>query len=353
MVSKINISAPINDLSYGIVSRHIIDELSKLTTVCLDPIQIDSDLRVSYYDYIKNYYTQFDMHAPSLRIYHENYLMQHIGKGPRIGFPFFEKNAFDTITQFHLKNQDLVIVASKWAKEIVERHGQPDVEVVNIGVDPIFSPDFNAFKRDKIVFLNIGKIEKRKGHDVLAQYFAEATEGIDDAELWMMWDNPFLKPEETQEWVRNYRSILGQKVKFINRVSLKDLVNVINEADIGIFLSRAEGWNMPLLECMACGKDIIATDYSAHTEFLPIMDGVYKISPVQMEVAHDGRWFFGNFTWMNLEASKDQIIESIRAVYKRKKEKREININVANHAKSFTWEKTAKGIIESVQSRVS
>ena len=38
-------------------------------------------------------------------------------------------------------------------------------------------------------------------------------------------------------------------------------------ADCGLFPARAEGWNLELLEMMACGKQVIATNYSAHTEF--------------------------------------------------------------------------------------
>jgi glycosyltransferase involved in cell wall biosynthesis len=338
-------------LSYGIVARNIIKELNNLTQVCLNPIQIDNDLYQEFFPFIKNYYTDFNMHAPSLRIYHENLLMDHMGKGMRVAFPFFERNVFDQIRRFNVKNQDLIISASKWGEEVLKKNGATDVEVVNIGVDPIFRPDPQVFKRkDRIVFLNIGKQEKRKGHDVLGEYFAQATQGYDDAELWIMWDNPFLTRDERKF---EYRRNLGDKVKFINRLSLRDLVHTINQADIGIFLSRAEGWNMPLLECMACGKDIIATDYSAHTEFLPDADGVFKISPVKMEVAEDNIWFFGDFTWMDIKASKEQIIESIRSAYKRQKEKREINTYVAEHARKFTWENTAKGILTAIQQRSS
>ena len=39
------------------------------------------------------------------------------------------------------------------------------------------------------------------------------------------------------------------------------------KTDCGVFPARAEGWNLELLEMMSCNKPVIATNYSAHTEF--------------------------------------------------------------------------------------
>lgn len=344
-MKSLNVSAPINSLSYGIVARNLIHELSKLTTVCLNPIQLEETYTAEFLPLVGNYWEQFDMYAPSLRIYHENLIMDHMGKGQRVAFPFFERNVFDRVTRFNIKNQDLVLTTSTWGKEIIEKHGQNNVHIVPLGVEDCFRPDPNAFKRkDKIIFLNIGKYEVRKGHDVMAEYFCEAFENVPDVELWMMMDNPFVKQEEMGNVKLKYKTYLGNKVSFINRLHIRELVRVINEADIGLFLSRAEGWNLPLLECMACGKDIVATNYSAHTAYLPDMDGVFKIEPNGEEIAADGKWFFGDFSWMSLTACKEQIIEQLRAAYKRQKENRKLNEDVSRYAKGFTWENTARNI---------
>ena len=61
---------------------------------------------------------------------------------------------------------------------------------------------------------------------------------------------------------------IGHKVRFIDRVGThQEVYNIMSRVDCGVFPSRAEGWNLELLELMACGKHVITTDYSAHTEF--------------------------------------------------------------------------------------
>ena len=51
---------------------------------------------------------------------------------------------------------------------------------------------------------------------------------------------------------------LGRTVQFLDRVS--DIAGLLDASDIGVFSSRAEGMPNAVLECMAAGKAIIATD---------------------------------------------------------------------------------------------
>ena len=61
---------------------------------------------------------------------------------------------------------------------------------------------------------------------------------------------------------------LGNKIRMIPRQKTQnDVYNIMIQTDCGVFPARAEGWNLELLEMMACGKQVIATNYSAHTEF--------------------------------------------------------------------------------------
>ena len=58
-------------------------------------------------------------------------------------------------------------------------------------------------------------------------------------------------------------------------------------ADCGVFLSRAEGWNLGLLEMMAMGKPVITTNYSGHTEFATPANALLVEVP-EVEPAKDG-----------------------------------------------------------------
>jgi glycosyltransferase involved in cell wall biosynthesis len=348
VIMFLNVTCPINNLSYGLVSKNILDNLKEYTLLPLGPINKEDAMK--YSKHIAAYYEVLNLNDPSLRIFHENMLMEHIGKGLRVGFPIFEKNRFDYLTRFNLKHQDLIVVASKWAKSVIETElYHPNVIVANLGVDNDFRP-VKQTMRDKIVFLNIGKREVRKGHDLLHKLFYKAFQNITDVELWMMSGNAFDSQEEQYTFQKEYKNLLGDKVFFIPRISKEMLISTINKADVGIFPSRAEGWNLPLHECMACGLDIIATNYSAHTEFLPDLPGVYKINGNNtLKTAYDGKWFHGDFEWFNLEACEEEIIEAMLSAYKNKKENRDKNLAISNHAREFTWEKTTRSILDGIQ----
>src|SRR5260370_9922696 len=62
----------------------------------------------------------------------------------------------------------------------------------------------------------------------------------------------------------------GGKISFIfNReFPYYQLGSFYRSADCYISSGRGEGWDMPLMEAMACGLPTIATDWAAHTQFV-------------------------------------------------------------------------------------
>lgn len=342
---KLNISCPINNLSYGLVSQNILDNFTELgIDFALKPLgNFDS---ATYSRFIPNInkFLDLDINSPSFKIFHEHSIFDHIGKGPRIAFPIFEKNRFNDFERFNIKHQDLVIVCSKWAAEIVKPIN-PNVIVAPLGVDS----DFNIYishkdVNSKVIFYTQGKREVRKGHDYLHKVFHKAFENNNDVELWMFTHNVFDSVEEANQFKREYKSLLGDKVKFFPSLAKAEMISWLQKTDCGIFLSRAEGWNLCLHEAMSMGIDVIATYYSGHTEFLE--DG---IKPVKFCEAFDGKWFNGGFEWMEIEANEDEIVENLRRMYSYKKQLRVPNTMNASNARDFTWKRTTGEIIRGLQ----
>lgn len=311
---KINLLSPINTLSYGKVGVNFLHALTELGhDVALFPIGnvgVDDDKYVPSIKQGMQNAQQFDPEAVSLRIFHQHSMAESIGRGPRIGMPIFELNKFSDHEKHHLKSLDAVIVNSGWAKEIVDREVGGECYTIPLGVDTdVFKPIKKKYNLRKTIFLNIGKIEVRKGHDILPFLFDQLPP--DSFELWMMWDNPFLKKEEQEEWENFYRSELGDAVKFLPRVQTQqEVAQIMNEADVGIFPSRAEGFNLPLLEMMACGKNVIATNYSAHTQFCKHQN-CYLVDIKSMSDAVDGIWFKGQGQWATLNDCMDDFRKQI------------------------------------------
>jgi len=304
-MKKLNLSAPINSLGYGVVGLNLLKYLSKTIDVALALIggaevnQEDSTLVKNAIDKA-GVFEDFNG-APCLRVWHEFALAERIGNGPTFAFPFFEINKFDSRRINHLNSVDNIIVASKWAEKIIHDNVQSaTTHVVPLGVDSSIFTHGPHEITDKCVFFNCGKWEKRKGHDVLLEMFKEAFPNQQDVELWMMCSNPFLQPKMRQEWERYYKS--DPRVRILDRVQTQEEVaKVMASTNCGIFPSRAEGWNLELLEMMSMGKHIITTNYSAHTEFCNDKNSDL-IDIVDLEKAEDGLFFNGSVgEWASLD----------------------------------------------------
>jgi len=199
-------------------------------------------------------------------------------------------------------------------------------------------------QNSKYTFINIGKWEIRKGHDILVDIFNSAFEKDDDVELWMVNHNPFLNNDQTKQWSTLYQnSKLGDKIRFFPRLPTQEVLSkVMSYADCGIFPSRAEGWNNEAIEMMAMNKPIIITNYSAHTQFCNA-DNSYLININNTEPAYDGIWFDGEGDWASLENEQiEQAVEHMRYVYKNQIKN---NPKGLETAQNHSWSKTAQIIM--------
>lgn len=350
----INFSSPINFLSYGSCGINILKELSKQTNVSLFPIgnvQVEEKNK-GYVELGIDNARMWSRENVSVKLFHQNMLDNHPISSRYIGFPIFELDNFTKIELNHLKNQDHLFVASNWAKGVLDFLNIRNVSVVNLGVDTsVFYPEDYGINREKVIFLNIGKWERRKGHDILAQAFYDVFKDVDDVELWMMPHNNFITPEQEKKWVDYYRSNLGSKVIFIPTLQTQDQVReIINQSDIGVYPYRGEGWAMPILETLACGKEIIATSYSAPTDYLSDSNST-MIDPSGLELASDGVFFNGQGLWAELgEAYYGAFCEALRAHYENvKKRGKQFNQQGVLTAKKFGWMETATRIINEVK----
>ena len=362
----INLIAPINNLGYGVAGYNIFKELIKTNpSARLYPISNPEFMDEYISKGLKNReaYAYFD---PCVKIWHQHDLHSFVGKGKHIGFPIFELTEFTEEEKTSMRHCDKIFVCSKWAKDIVLNQmptaffSEKLVHVVPLGVDTeLFKPAVS--KRRKTVFFNCGKWEKRKGHDILLECFNRAFKRDDNVELWMMCHNPFIG-QHNQGWENLYKnSPLGDKIRIIPRQnSHQDVYNIMKQTDCGVFPARAEGWNLELLEMMACGKHVIATNYSAHTEFCN-KDNSFLIDIDSLEPAHDGVFFTGGHgEWASFnDSAKSQLIEHMRNVHgvkqqylngwdKQMHDFCSLNRAGIETANKFTWENSAKELLNGI-----
>lgn len=361
--NKILVNSPIGYTGYGVVGWNLCKELYKQnidTTIFpisaqkfgqLPPLEEPEEQKLL--EILVN--RKFDPKASCLKIWHQFDLAERVGTGKYIAFPFFEIDTFVDKEKMHLRVPDQLVVSSEWAKNILNQNGiNSQIDIVPLGVNSeIFNPNLNdqyvKSDSDPYIFICIGKWEIRKGHDILLELFNSAFSTQDNVELWVAAssDKSCFSDKEISEWHGYYSSgPLKNKIKIIPRLPKQtDIAHKIAQADCGIFMSRAEGWNLELLETMSMNKPVITTNYSAHTEFCN-KDNAYLVDIESLESAYDGKWFWGNGNWANIgQKQKDQAIEYMRYVFTNKIRN---NPNGIKTGQKYSWKNSVDCLLKCI-----
>lgn len=293
----------------------------------------------------------YDDEAPSLRICHQNMLAEHVGKSKRIGFPFFELEDLTDEERHHMNRMDRVVVASHWAADVLKNNGvHTNICIVPLGVDRrIFNENLQITRLDNdfTVFVNVGKWEKRKGHDILLNAFCKAFDKSDKVLLKMLPYNPFIG-SGNDFWIKKYmKSAMASRIQISPyRVQGQgDVSQFIAGGDCAVFPSRGEAWNHELLEAMSCGLECVATHWSGHTEYAN--EGNCKLIDItRTERAIDNVWFHGQGRWAHFgDSEEEQLIEHMRDVHRRKQTGELMrNENGIATARVFNWTTTANAL---------
>lgn len=348
-MTTLNMMAPIGFTGYGITSHNIYKSLRKNgLDICLFPMgQPNVDSEKDKTDILEDVGKQlkFSNDNYCLKIWHPFDLATRIGRSKLFALTFFETDRLKPNEAVMINNLDAVFVASDWAKTILLENGiSTSIKVCPLGIDPaIFNTSIQeTVKKDdsKYIFLNIGKWEIRKGHDVLIEAFNDAFQESDNVELWMVNHNPFLNQQENSAWVSLYKnSKLGSKIRIIPRIQAhSDVAKLICLADCGVFPARAEGWNNEAPEFLALNKPIIITNYSAHTQYAN-KDNSYMIDIDTLTPAIDNKFFDGYGKWADLgENQHEQLVDHMRYVYTNNIRSNPKGLETASQ---LTWDNTA------------
>jgi len=132
------------------------------------------------------------------------------------------------------------------------------VRVLRNGVDlALFRPGDRDAARRKLgvggpVVASVGHLIDRKGHDLVI----DAMAGLPEATLLIAGEGPDRAALEAQA----ARSGVAGRVRFLGRIGHEDLPDVYRAADVLVLASSREGWANVLLEAMACGTPVVASN---------------------------------------------------------------------------------------------
>ena len=177
------------------------------------------------------------------------------------------------------KNVDELWVPSKFVKDVFTRCGvHPDrIAIIPNGVNTNeFRPDGKSWRPPEargFTFLFVGGAIERKGIDVLVKAYQQAFTTQDSVTLIIkdIGSTTFYRHMTLLPWLRKQ----AEKSHSPRLLILKDefdetkLAELYRGCDAFVLPYRGEGFGMPLVEAMACGKPVITTAEGPASEFCP------------------------------------------------------------------------------------
>lgn len=119
----------------------------------------------------------------------------------------------------------------------------------------------------------------------------------------------------------------------------EELVNFYKEGDVFVSPSRAEAFNIPCLEAMACGLPVITTHFGGQGDYTNNNNG-WIIGGELTEIQHD--LMYEGVCWIT--PNMDELKLAMREAYKNKS--KEKSKNALDTARKYTWDLTSKKILE-------
>ncbi|MBN2190632.1 MAG: glycosyltransferase family 4 protein, partial [Candidatus Aureabacteria bacterium] len=111
-----------------------------------------------------------------------------------------------------------------------------------------------GFDERDMVIGTIGRISPEKGHIYLLKAAKEVCRTRRNVKFIIIGDGPVKK--ELERWV--FKNNLSDRIIFTG--SIEEIKEVLSVFDIFVLPSQKEAFGLSLLEAMACGKAVIATD---------------------------------------------------------------------------------------------
>lgn len=208
---------------------------------------------------------------------------------PDIGVVFFESAQVPPVNLERAKSLNAVVTGSSWNAEVLETAGLTNVFNCLQGIDPLlFRPGPKGGRYgDRFAIFSGGKLEYRKGQDLVVAAFKQFQVRHPEALLVTAWHNPW--PEAAQSFSASPHVFAVPKVDATGKLdvtswligeglpdeSFVDLGLLANgetphlmwDMDLAIFPNRCEGGtNLVAMEAMACGVPSVVSRNTGHLD---------------------------------------------------------------------------------------
>ncbi len=282
-----------------------------------------------------------------------------------IGFTFFEETAIPDDAVVAAKTFDAMRTGSNWNRDHLLSRGIENVVCVHQGIDTgTFHPrpESGRFK-DRFVIFSGGKLEYRKGQDIVLAAFKAFQQRHPDALLLTVWQNPWpdsMASIRQSPHVRSAPKFDPSAAASIMAWSAAEGVpegahidagvignatvpDILRDADAAVFANRCEGGtNLVAMECMASGIPCVMSMNTGHLD-IAHKDNCYPLTR-QAKISDPG----GRFAAWG-ESDVDEIVAALEAIYQDRSQAKARAENAVATMRKMTWSTQIEKLVASFE----
>ncbi len=222
------------------------------------------------------------------------------------------------------------------------------IYVIPLGIDPnYFNPRIKSYKKhSKYTFLTVFEWGERKAPEKILRAFSKAFSKKDDVLLICKVFNNDGSVNVEHEIQKLNLPKDGPDIIFLYNCKIDDyqMPTLYRSADCFVLPTRGEGWGMPILEAMACGLPVIATNWSSQVDFMN-ENNSYPLNVKKLIDAQAKCPYYKGFQWA--DPDEEHLIYLMQHVFKNQEEARLKGTEASKQAlEKWTWNNSAEKICE-------
>jgi len=363
---------------WGVCGKYLALEISRLADVNFVTDDLENQAEQDHYKYLFEINTpmeqindlkgdlgEYNFQRPVLQAIEGANLKPWLleAKAPKkVGYTFFEKSSLNCQDISSARDYfDWVVAGSTWCENVLRNCGLRQSSTIIQGVDTDrFHTGYSEKRRfkDKFVIFSGGKIEYRKGQDLVIRSFKVLQDKYDDVLLVNCWHNqwdsvtatmsmsPHIRFEMPRgDYLKAVHHLLKvngidyEKVIVLPPIDNRQMAEIYRDSDCGLFPNRCEGGtNLVLMEYMACGKPVIASNNTGQMDVLSDSHAILLKDQRPLNIRQKDGSLYASWYEPNL----DELVYQLEWAYHNRDRIKEIGIAGSGFVSQHTWAKTAK-----------
>ncbi len=277
---------------------------------------------------------------------------------------FFEDNSPNEYTTENAGQFEIIFGGSSWNTRVLKEHGLANIDTFLQGVDlGLFSPKRKQ-DNEKFIIFSGGKLEYRKGQDIVVVAFREFVKNHPDATLATTWHNPW---EESMAGIVDGGMVEGVPAKNrdgtiefpewagANGISPEHfhdcglvpnhlMPKLFSQVDVAVFPNRCEGGtNLVAMEAMASGIPCVLSTNTGH---LDLIDEGNCYPLLQQGEITPKAGFTGTRDWG--ESDVAEVVELFERIYTDRAEAKRRGEQATKFMQDWSWEKRTRYLTDRV-----